>query len=192
MRRHRVVVLVLDGAQPLDVGIPAQTFQARDELPYDVLMCGVEPGAVRSGEGMSYLVEHGVEALARADTVIVPGYRDPVRPVDPRALEALRAAHARIARIAPTTTNAATAIGLVLPQLAGRLDGYAIRVPLAGVLSYTEDPIVSTDIVGDPASSIFDAELTKVLGCHVKVASWYDNEWGFSNRVVDTLGLMAG
>ena len=64
MRRHRVVVLVLDGAQPLDVGIPAQTFQARDELPYDVLMCGVEPGIVRSGEGLNYAVEHGIEARA--------------------------------------------------------------------------------------------------------------------------------
>jgi len=136
-----------------------------------------------------------------------------------------RRARAAAVNIAPTTTNAATAIGLVLPQLAGRLDGYAIRVPvavgslvelnvsverevtvdevraayrdaaagpLAGVLSYTDDPLVSTDIVGDPASSIFDAELTKVLGRHVKGASWYDNEWGFSNRVVDTLGLMAG
>jgi len=105
MRRHRVVVLVLDGAQPLDVGIPAQTFQARDELPYDVLMCGVEPGPVRSGEGMSYLVEHGLEALERADTVIVPGYREPTRAVDPRALDALRAAHARGARIAAICTG---------------------------------------------------------------------------------------
>ena len=117
MRRHQVVVLVLDGAQPLDVGIPAQTFQARDELPYDVIMCGVEPGVVRSGEGMAYLVEHGVEALTRADTVIVPGYRDPVRPVDPRALEALRAAHARGARIAAICT------GVFAVAAAGLLDG---------------------------------------------------------------------
>ncbi len=135
----------------------------------------------------------------------------------------LRRARAAAVNIAPTTTNAAAAIGRVLPEIDGRLDGYAIRVPvavgslvelnvtverevtidqlhaayreaaegrLAGVLTYTEDPIVSTDIVGDPASSIFDAGLTKTIGRHVKVASWYDNEWGFSNRVVDTLGLM--
>jgi glyceraldehyde 3-phosphate dehydrogenase len=137
----------------------------------------------------------------------------------------LRRARAAAVNIAPTTTNAATAIGRVLPELEGRLDGYAIRVPvavgslvelnvtverevsvdelhaayrdaaagrLAGVLTFTEDPLVSTDIVGDPASSIVDAGLTKVLGRHVKVASWYDNEWGFSNRVVDTLTLLAG
>ncbi len=137
----------------------------------------------------------------------------------------LRRARAAAINIVPTTTNAAAAIGRVLPELEGRLDGYAIRVPvavgslvelnvtverevtieqlhaayreaaegrLAGVLTYTEDPIVSTDIVGDPASSIFDAGLTKIIGRHVKVASWYDNEWGYSNRIVDTLELLAG
>lgn len=117
MRRHKVVVLVLDGAQPLDVGIPAQTFQARDELPYDVLMCGIEPGIVRSGEGLNYAVEHGLEALERADTVIVPGYRDPVRPVDQRALDALRAAYDRGARIAAICT------GVFAVAAAGLLDG---------------------------------------------------------------------
>jgi glyceraldehyde 3-phosphate dehydrogenase len=63
--------------------------------------------------------------------------------------------------------------------------------PLAGILEYSEDPLVSADIVGDPASSVFDAALTRVEGKHVKVVAWYDNEWGFSNRVVDTLGLLA-
>ncbi|NKY09768.1 type I glyceraldehyde-3-phosphate dehydrogenase [Cellulomonas hominis] len=125
--------------------------------------------------------------------------------------------------IAPTTTGAAKAIGLVLPQLDGRLSGDSIRVPvpvgslvelnatvardvtredvlaayraaasgaLAGVLEYSEDFLVSTDIAGNSASSVFDSHLTRVDGRHVKVVAWYDNEWGFSNRVVDTLELM--
>ncbi|MEU6438776.1 type I glyceraldehyde-3-phosphate dehydrogenase [Streptomyces sp. NPDC047046] len=136
-----------------------------------------------------------------------------------------RRARAAAVNIVPTTTGAAKAIGLVLPELDGRLSGDSIRVPvpvgsivelnttvarevsreevlaayreaaagrLAGVLEYAEDPLVSADIVGDPASSIFDAALTRVDGTHVKVVAWYDNEWGFSNRVVDTLGLLAG
>ncbi|MFN8074111.1 MAG: type I glyceraldehyde-3-phosphate dehydrogenase [Kineosporiaceae bacterium] len=137
----------------------------------------------------------------------------------------LRRARAAGANIVPTTTGAAKAIGLVLPNLAGKLSGDAIRVPVPvgslveintvvradvtrddvlaayraaadgrykGILRYTEHPIVSSDIVGDPASSIFDAALTRVDGRHVKVSAWYDNEWGFSNRVVDTLELLAG
>ncbi|NEA40262.1 type I glyceraldehyde-3-phosphate dehydrogenase [Streptomyces sp. SID11385] len=136
-----------------------------------------------------------------------------------------RRARAAAVNIVPTTTGAAKAIGLVLPELDGKLSGDSIRVPvpvgsivelnttvarevsreevlaayreaaagrLAGVLEYAEDPLVSADIVGDPASSIFDAALTRVDGTHVKVVAWYDNEWGFSNRVVDTLGLLAG
>jgi glyceraldehyde 3-phosphate dehydrogenase len=118
----------------------------------------------------------------------------------------------------PTSTGAAKAIGLVLPELKGKLDGYAMRVPLPtgsatdltvelsrevtvdevnaavkkasegamkGYLTYTEDPIVSSDIVTDPASCIFDSGLTKVFGNQVKVLGWYDNEWGYSNRLVD-------
>ncbi len=135
-----------------------------------------------------------------------------------------RRARAAAVNIVPTTTGAAKAIGLVLPDLDGKLSGDSIRVPvpvgsivelnatvaravsrdevqaaysaaaagaLAGVLEYTEDPIVSSDIVGNPASSIFDAALTRVDGHHVKVVAWYDNEWGFSNRVIDTLELLA-
>ncbi|WFE28131.1 type I glyceraldehyde-3-phosphate dehydrogenase [Solwaraspora sp. WMMD791] len=135
----------------------------------------------------------------------------------------LRRARGAAQNIVPTTTGAAKAIGLVLPELQGRLDGYALRVPvptgsctdlsvtvsrettvdevnalfaaaangpLAGVLSYTQDPIVSADIVTDPASCIFDAGLTKVIGNQVKVVGWYDNEWGFSNRVVDVVALL--
>ena len=130
----------------------------------------------------------------------------------------LRRARAAAINMIPTTTGAAKAIGLVLPQLKGRLDGYAMRVPtptgsatdltvelerpataeeintamkvasegaLKGILQYTEDPIVSTDIVTDPASVIFDAGLTNSMGTLVKVVGWYDNEWGYSNRLID-------
>ena len=130
----------------------------------------------------------------------------------------LRRARAAATNIIPTTTGAAKAISLVLPQLKGKLDGYAMRVPvptgsatdltvtlarevtkdevnaamkkaangaLKGILEYTEDPIVSSDIVTNPASSIFDAGLTYVNGDLVKLVSWYDNEWGYSNRLVD-------
>ncbi|KIC65412.1 type I glyceraldehyde-3-phosphate dehydrogenase [Pseudarthrobacter phenanthrenivorans] len=137
----------------------------------------------------------------------------------------LRRARAAAINMVPTSTGAAKAIGLVLPELKGKLDGYAIRVPvptgsatdltvtvsrettveevnaalkrasesdeLQGFLTYTEEPIVSSDIVGDPASSIFDAGLTKVIGNQVKVVSWYDNEWGYSNRLVDLTELVA-
>lgn len=136
----------------------------------------------------------------------------------------LRRARAAAVNIIPTSTGAAKALGLVIPELVGKLDGYALRVPvptgsitdltvtasrpvtvdevnaayksaaegaLRGILSYTEDPIVSSDIVGDPHSSIFDAGLTKVIGDQVKVASWYDNEWGYSNRLVDITEFVA-
>jgi glyceraldehyde 3-phosphate dehydrogenase len=135
----------------------------------------------------------------------------------------LRRARAAALNIIPTSTGAAKAIGLVLPELKGRLDGYALRVPvptgsatdltfeagrettveevnaiikaaaegaLKGFLKYTEDPIVSSDIVTDPSSCIFDAGLTKVIGNQVKVVGWYDNEWGYSNRLADLALLM--
>ena len=135
----------------------------------------------------------------------------------------LRRARAAALNVVPTSTGAAKAIGLVLPELNGKLDGYALRVPvptgsatdltatvsrettvdevnaafkaaaegaLAGILTYTEDPIVSTDIVTDPASCIFDSLLTKVIGNQVKIVGWYDNEWGFSNRLVDLVKLV--
>jgi len=135
----------------------------------------------------------------------------------------LRRARAAALNIVPTSTGAAKAIGLVLPELKGKLDGYALRVPtptgsatdltvtlgaevsvdevkaayraaaegeLKGYLTYTEDPIVSSDIVTDPASCIFDAGLTKVIGNQVKVVGWYDNEWGYSNRLVDLVGFV--
>ncbi len=131
----------------------------------------------------------------------------------------LRRARAAAVNVVPTSTGAAKAIGLVMPELKGKLDGFALRVPvptgsitdltvdvaksisvdeiqdlyrshsdkgaMAGVMRYTDDPIVSSDIVGDPFSSIVDGGLIRVIDNQVKVSSWYDNEWGYSNRLVD-------
>lgn len=136
----------------------------------------------------------------------------------------LRRARAAAINMVPTSTGAAKAVSLVLPDLEGKLDGFAIRVPvptgsatdltftakkpvsveavnaaiekaaadgpLKGVLAYSEEPLVSTDIVGDAHSSIFDSGLTRVIGDQVKVVSWYDNEWGYSNRLVDLTELV--
>jgi glyceraldehyde 3-phosphate dehydrogenase len=136
----------------------------------------------------------------------------------------LRRARAAATNIIPTSTGAAKAISLVLPELKGKLDGYAMRVPvptgsvtdltvelakeasaaeinaamkaaatsgpLKGYLTYTEDPIVSSDIVTDPSSCIFDSGLTKVVGTTAKVVGWYDNEWGYSNRLVDLIKMV--
>jgi glyceraldehyde 3-phosphate dehydrogenase len=136
----------------------------------------------------------------------------------------LRRARAAAINMIPTTTGAAKAISLVLPELKGKLDGYAMRVPvptgsatdltvilsrevsagevnaamkaaadgpLLGILEYTEDPIVSSDIVTSPASCVFDSSLTNAMGDTVKVLGWYDNEWGYSNRLVDLIVYMA-
>ena len=135
----------------------------------------------------------------------------------------LRRARAAATNMIPTSTGAAKAISLVLPELKGKLDGYAMRVPiptgsatdltvelakeatadeinaamkaasegsLKGYLTYTEDPIVSSDIVTDPSSCIFDSGLTKVIGNQVKIVGWYDNEWGYSNRLVDLISYV--
>lgn len=135
----------------------------------------------------------------------------------------LRRARAAALSIVPSSTGAAKAISLVLPNLKGKLDGFAMRVPvptgsatdltvelakeataaevnaaikkaaegsLKGYLSYTDDPIVSADIVTDPSSCVFDSGLTKAIGTTVKVVGWYDNEWGYSNRLVDLVGLV--
>ncbi|HET6817118.1 MAG TPA: type I glyceraldehyde-3-phosphate dehydrogenase [Mycobacteriales bacterium] len=137
----------------------------------------------------------------------------------------LRRARAAAQNIIPTTTGAAKAVSLVLPELKGKLDGFALRVPvpdgsvtdlvvelsreatkdeinaaykqaaegeLKGFLYYTEDPIVSSDIVGSPASCTFDSQLTMTQGTQVKVVGWYDNEWGYSCRLVDLTALVAG
>ena len=136
----------------------------------------------------------------------------------------LRRARAAALNIVPTSTGAARAVSLVLPQLKGRLDGYAMRVPVptgsvvdltfipkkegvtaedvnaackaastgefAEAFKYSEDELVSTDITGDPHTSIFDSKLTKVIDNQIKVVSWYDNEWGYSNRLADLIGLV--
>ena len=162
-------------------------------------------------------IEHGfmttVHAYTQEQNLLDGPHRD------------LRRARAAGVNIVPTTTGAAKAIGLVLPNLAGKLSGDSIRVPvpvgsivelnttvsrtvtleevldayrtaaagpLAGILEYVDEPLVSSDITGRAVSSIFDAALTRVEGRHIKVVAWYDNEWGFSNRVVDTLELLTG
>ncbi|WP_199706440.1 GlxA family transcriptional regulator [Amnibacterium setariae] len=104
---RRVAVLVLEGAKPLDVGIPAQVFTTRASMPYEVRVCGAAPGPITGGDGLSYLVAHGLEALDWADLVFVPGYRSPDRDDPPAVvLDALRAASARGARLAAISTGA--------------------------------------------------------------------------------------
>ncbi len=138
--------------------------------------------------------------------------------------EDLRRARSASVNIIPTTTGAAKAVGLVFPELKGRLDGLAVRVPvpdgsltdltvllkkeataaeinsavknaaatyLKGIVEYSEEPLVSTDILGNPHSAIFDASLTRVTGRLAKVFSWYDNEWGYSNRLIDLIKDMS-
>ncbi|GHG25840.1 GlxA family transcriptional regulator [Streptomyces filamentosus] len=106
-RLYRVAVLVLEGAKPLDVGIPAQVFTTRASMPYEVRVCGATPGLVTGGDGLSYNVAHGLDALGWADIVFVPGYRFPDREDPPReVVDALIAAHARGARLAAISTGA--------------------------------------------------------------------------------------
>jgi transcriptional regulator GlxA family with amidase domain len=317
---HHVAVLVLEGAKPLDVGIPAQVFSSRPSMPYEVRVCGPAPGLVTGGDGLSYHVAEGLDALEHADTIFIPGYREPATTEPPAAVVgALMAAHERGARLAAistgafalaatglldgkratthwhytralaerhplvrvdenvlfvdegdvlTSAGAASGIDLCLhlvrrdhgvgqsnhvarrlvaaPYRSGGQAQYvprtvpeplgdlfastrewalahlAVPVPvgsivelnttvsrgvtrdevlaayraaadgrLKGILEYADEPLVSSDITGRPASAIFDAALTRVAGDHVKVVAWYDNEWGFSNRVIDTLELLA-
>lgn len=106
-RLRKVAIVVLDGAKPLDVGIPAQVFTTRPSMPYEVRVCGVEPGPVSGGDGLSYTVAEGLEVLDDAELIFIPGYRNPDRDAPPAALiEALIAAHARGARLAAISTGA--------------------------------------------------------------------------------------
>ncbi|MCU1410870.1 MAG: AraC family transcriptional regulator [Rhodoglobus sp.] len=104
---HRVAVLVLEGAKPLDVGIPAQVFTHRPSMPYEVRVCGAAAGLVRGGDGLAYSVAEGLEALEWAQTVFIPGYREPAREDPPvKVVDALLAAHARGTRLAAISTGA--------------------------------------------------------------------------------------
>jgi len=168
---------------------------------------------------------HSAFGIERGYLTTVHAYTNDQNVLDAPHKDARRARAAGV-NIIPTSTGAAKAVGLVLPELAGRLDGVALRVPVVdgsisdltlelgvevtaqqinavvaeasapgqpmhGIIRYTEAPIVSTDIVGDPASCVFDATLTQAQGRLVKVFGWYDNEWGYTNRLVDLTKKMA-
>jgi glyceraldehyde 3-phosphate dehydrogenase len=168
-------------------------------------------------------VLHESFGLRKGFLTTVHGYTNDQNVLDGPHKDLHRARAAAI-NLIPTTTGAARAVGLVLPELAGRLDGIALRVPLedgslcdfaavldrevtaadvnaafkaaadgdlAGLLVYNEDPIVSRDVVGEPASCIFDATLTQAQGELVKVFGWYDNEWGYTQRLLDLVELVA-
>ncbi|HEY6748040.1 MAG TPA: type I glyceraldehyde-3-phosphate dehydrogenase [Mycobacteriales bacterium] len=169
-------------------------------------------------------VLHEAFGFTRGFLTTVHGYTNDQNVLDGPHKD-LHRARAAAVNVIPTSTGAARAVGLVLPELAGRLDGCALRVPvedgslcdlaavldrdvtvdevnaafraaadgeLAGLLRYNEDPIVSRDVVGDPASCVFDATLTQAHGNLVKVFGWYDNEWGYTQRLLDLVQLVAG
>lgn len=169
-------------------------------------------------------VLHDEFGIAKATMTTVHSYTNDQRTLDLPHSD-LRRARAAALNMIPTNTGAAAAIGLVMPDLKGKCDGFAIRVPtpnvsvvdlvaelktavtanqvngalreaaagrLQGILSYTDEPLVSSDFMRNPHSSIVDGKMTRVIGDNmVKVLSWYDNEWGYSNRVVDLVSLLA-
>jgi glyceraldehyde 3-phosphate dehydrogenase len=167
---------------------------------------------------------HGAFGIERGLMTTVHGYTNDQR-VSDMIHSDLRRARAAALNIIPTTTGAAKAVGKVIPELNGKLDGFALRVPvvdgscvdlsaelkkeasaeevnaavkaaadgeLKGILEYCDEPIVSSDIIGNPASSIFDSLCTMAKGNMIKVVSWYDNEWGYSTRTVDIMEKLAG
>jgi glyceraldehyde 3-phosphate dehydrogenase len=166
---------------------------------------------------------HGAFGIERGLMTTVHGYTNDQR-VSDMIHSDLRRARAAALNIIPTTTGAAKAVGKVIPELNGKLDGFALRVPvvdgscvdlsaelkkeasaeevnaavkaaadgeLKGILEYCDEPIVSSDIIGNPASSIFDSLCTITKGNMIKVVSWYDNEWGYSSRTVDIMEKLA-
>jgi len=166
---------------------------------------------------------HDAFGIEKGLMVTVHGYTNDQRVADMIHSD-LRRARAAAQNIIPTTTGAAKAVGKVIPALKGKLDGYALRVPvidgscvdlvadlkkevtkeevnaavkaaaegsLKGVLEYCDEPIVSSDIIGNPASSVFDSLCTMTMGKTIKVVSWYDNEWGYSTRTVDIMEKLA-
>ena len=172
-----MAVLVLDGAKPLDVGIPTQVFSRRPSTPCEVRVRGARPGAVRGGDGLAYQVAEGLEALQEADTVFVPGYCDPAT-TRWHCARALARRHPAVRVPVPVGSivelNTAVARDVTREQV---LAAYrtAADGPLHGILEFSEEPLVSSDLTGR----------------HVEVVAWYDDEWGSSNRVVDTLELLA-
>jgi glyceraldehyde 3-phosphate dehydrogenase len=168
-------------------------------------------------------VLHDTFAITRGFMTTIHAYTNDQRILD-LPHEDLRRARAAAINLIPTSTGAARAIGLVIPDLKGKVDGVAVRAPvpvgsivdlvaqvgrettrdevneayrtaagtsaLEGIVQYADDPLVSTDIIGNPYSCIFDSQLTMVSGDHVKVFAWYDNEWGFSCRLVDLMGRL--
>jgi len=209
-------------------GVDATLVPGVNTDTYDPLRHQVVSGASCTTNCVAPLVKvlHEAFGIERGYLTTVHAYTNDQNVLDAPHKDPRRARAAGV-NIIPTSTGAAKAVGLVLPELAGRLDGVALRVPVVdgsisdltlqlgtevtaaqineaversaepgapmhGIIRYTQAPIVSTDIVGDPASCIFDSRLTQASGRLVKVFGWYDNEWGYTNRLVDLTKLLAG
>jgi glyceraldehyde 3-phosphate dehydrogenase len=209
-------------------GVDATLVPGVNADTFDPLRHQIVSGASCTTNCVAPLVKvlHEAFVLERGYLTTVHAYTNDQNVLDAPHKDPRRARAAGV-NIIPTSTGAAKAVGVVLPELAGRLDGVALRVPVVdgsisdltlqlgtevtaeqvnqaveqaaaaggpmhGIIRYTEAPIVSTDIVGDPASCVFDAALTQASGRLVKVFGWYDNEWGYTNRLIDLTELLAG
>jgi glyceraldehyde 3-phosphate dehydrogenase len=206
-------------------GVDATLVPGVNAVTYDPVRHQIVSAASCTTNCVAPLVKvlHEAFALQRGYLTTVHAYTNDQNVLDAPHKDPRRARAAGV-NIIPTSTGAAKAVGLVLPELAGRLDGVALRVPvidgsisdlslvlgaevtaeqvnevvaeaaagpMSGIIRYTDAPIVSSDIVGDPASCIFDAQLTQARGTLVKVFGWYDNEWGYTSRLVDLTRRMA-